>query len=161
MGGRGRLPSGCNAGGAGAALDRDHLVAQRAARVGVEVGSEIHPELVSRTFDRLARDADLPPSWLHDLRHRAVTVAPGIDLKVVSAMLRRSPITITANTYVSVLSESARAAAEAAAAVIPRRGRSGPTLVPHDLETTLGSLSTERKPTSVGVRRQGLEPRTR
>lgn len=90
-----------------------------------EDGTAIHPELVSRTFDRLVRDADLPPIRLHDLRHGAATLAlaAGVDLKVVSAMLRHSSITITADTYISVLPETARAAAEAAAAVVPRRGR--------------------------------------
>jgi integrase len=90
-----------------------------------EDGTAIHPELVSRTFDRLVRDADLPPIRLHDLRHGAATLAlaAGVDLKVVSAMLRHSSITITADTYVSVLPETARAAAEAAAAVVPRHGR--------------------------------------
>jgi integrase len=90
-----------------------------------EEGTAIHPELVSRTFDRLVRDADLPPIRLHDLRHGAATLAlaAGVDLKVVSAMLGHSSITITADTYVSVLPETARAAAEAAAVVVPRRGR--------------------------------------
>lgn len=94
-----------------------------------EDGTELHPELASRTFDRLVRDADLPPLRLHDLRHGAATLAlaAGVDLKVVSSMLRHSSITITADTYISVLPETARAAAEAAAAVVPRRaGPSGP-----------------------------------
>ncbi len=61
-------------------------------------------------------------------------------------MLRHSSITITADTYISVLPETARAAAEATAAVVPRRG--GPSWpapaapVPHwshmILETMLG-----------------------
>jgi integrase len=128
-----------------------------------EDGTAIHPELVSRTFDRLVRDADLPPIRLHDLRHGAATLAlaAGVDLKVVSAMLRHSSITITADTYVSVLPETARAAAEAAAAVVPRKGRFGPTLVPHDLENDSGPSLAERKARSERVRRQGLEPRTR
>lgn len=86
-------------------------------------GSGLHPELVSRTFDRLVRDADLPPIRLHDLRHGAATMAlaGGVDLKLVSAMLRHSSITITADTYTSVLPETALAAAEAAAAMVPRR----------------------------------------
>ena len=88
-----------------------------------EDGTELHPELVSRGFDRLVRDADLPPIRLHDLRHGAATMAlaGGVDMKLVSSMLRHSSITITADTYTSVLPETALAAAEAAAAVVPRR----------------------------------------
>ncbi len=118
-----------------------------------EDGTELHPELASRTFDRLVRDADLPPLRLHDLRHGAATLAlaAGVDLKVVSSMLRHSSITITADTYISVLPETARAAAEAAAAVVPRRsvpartGRSGPTLVPHDLGERLWAPTPKGK----------------
>ena len=41
-------------------------------------------------------------------------------MKVVSHMLRHSSITITADTYTSVLPETARQAAEAAVAIVPR-----------------------------------------
>jgi len=136
-----------------------------------EDGTALHPEHVSRTFDRLVRDAGLPPIRLHDLRHGAATLAlaGGADMKVVSHMLRHSSITITADTYTSVLPSTARAAAEAAAAIVPRRATSSAPVpaapVPHrspkPRETTLGLPSTERKPRSGGVRRQGLEPRTR
>ena len=51
-----------------------------------------------------------------------MALAAGVDLKVASAMLRHSSITITADIYISVLPETARAAAEAAASVVPRRG---------------------------------------
>ena len=133
-----------------------------------EDGTELHPELASRTFDRLVRAGDLPPLRLHDLRHGAATLAlaAGVDLKVLSDMLRHSSITITADTYISVLPETARAAAEAAAAVVPRRG--GPSWpapaapVPHwshmILETTLGPCPERQKPSSGVVGRQGIEP---
>lgn len=139
-----------------------------------EDGSPLHPDLVSRTFDRMVRDADLPPIRLHDLRHGAATLAlaGGADLKIVSAMLRHSSITITADTYTSVLPETARAAAEAAVAIVPRKPResrpvtSGPAApAPHrphkGSEDDSGPSLQERKPRSDGVRRQGLEPRTR
>jgi hypothetical protein len=139
-----------------------------------EDGTALHPELVSRTFERLVRDADLPPIRLHDLRHGAATLAlaGGADMKVVSHMLRHSSITITADTYTSVLPETARQAAEAAVAIVPRAAAlsqanapSPASPVPHrshtDPETTLGSSSEEKKPRPQDVRRQGLEPRTR
>lgn len=68
------------------------------------------------------REAGLPPIRLHDLRHGAATLAlaAGVDMKVVQAMLRHSSITITSDTYTSVLPDVARAAAEATAKIIPR-----------------------------------------
>jgi integrase len=65
----------------------------------------------------------LPPIRLHDLRHLAATLAltAGVDMKVVSEMLRHKTLAITADTYTSVLPEVARAAAEAAATIVPRR----------------------------------------
>ena len=139
-----------------------------------EDGSALHPDLVSRTFDRMVRDADLPPIRLHDLRHGAATLAlaSGVDMKIVSAMLRHSSITITADTYTSVLPETARAAAEAAVAMVPRKPVKSAAVTPRPAapapprphqspKTTLGLPSAERKPRSQGVRRQGLEPRTR
>ena len=42
-------------------------------------------------------------------------------MKVVSEMLRHKTLAITADTYTTVLPEVARAAAEAAATIVPRR----------------------------------------
>ena len=44
-------------------------------------------------------------------------------MKTVQHMLRHSSITITADTYTSVLPELARGAAEKTAAIVPRRVR--------------------------------------
>jgi integrase len=87
-----------------------------------ENGAALHPEYVTRHFERLARDAGLPPIRLHDLRHGAapLALAGGADLKTVSEMLGHSTITITADTYATVLSEVARRAAESAARLVPR-----------------------------------------
>jgi len=92
-----------------------------------ELGAPLHPDLVYERFMRLAYDAGLPPIRLHDLRHGAatLTLAAGADMKVVQALLRHSSIQITADTYTSVLPEAARAAAEAAAALVPRRAAAG------------------------------------
>lgn len=48
-------------------------------------------------------------------------------MKVISAMLRHSSHKITADTYTSVLPDVAREAAEAVAALVPRRDRSDAT----------------------------------
>jgi integrase len=88
-------------------------------------GQNVHPNYVSVHFARLITQADLPPIRLHDLRHGAATLAlaSGADLKVVQEMLGHSSITITADTYTSVLPELARAAAEGVADLLPRGRR--------------------------------------
>jgi integrase len=61
----------------------------------------------------------------HDLRHGAATLAlaAGVDMKTVQEMLRHSTITLTADTYTSVLPDLAKQAAEKTAAIVPRRTR--------------------------------------
>ncbi|GIM90163.1 site-specific integrase [Paractinoplanes toevensis] len=90
-------------------------------------GEKWHPDAVTKAFDRLVRDAGLPPIRLHDLRHCAATFlkASGADLTDVKELLGHSTITITSNTYTSVIVEleSEREKAEAAAALVPRRRR--------------------------------------
>ncbi|MFB9307515.1 tyrosine-type recombinase/integrase, partial [Kibdelosporangium philippinense] len=85
-------------------------------------GSALHPADVTDVFQFLAAQAGLPPIRLHDLRHGAATLAlaAGVDMKVVQEMLRHSSITVTSDTYTTVLPEVARAAAEKTALIIPR-----------------------------------------
>jgi integrase len=87
-------------------------------------GQPWHPETVTWRFERLVRDAGLPPVRLHDLRHCAATYlkAAGADLKDVQELLGHSSITITGDTYTTVIAELdvERAKAEAAAALVPR-----------------------------------------
>jgi integrase len=85
-------------------------------------GQQLHPAEVTDRFLELTAQAGLPPIRLHDLRHGAATLAlaAGADLKVVQETLRHSSITITADTYTSVLPQVAYAAAEATAALVPR-----------------------------------------
>lgn len=82
-----------------------------------------HPAAVSRRFRRLVALADLPRGRLHDLRHGAATLAlaAGVDLKVIQATLGHSTLALTADTYTNVLPELSHAAAEAVAALVPRR----------------------------------------
>jgi integrase-like protein len=86
-------------------------------------GSWLHPEKVSDAFRRICEAADLPPVHLRDLRHYAATVmhAGGGDLHYIKETLRHSTITLTSNTYTSLLPEVDREVAEAAALVVPRQ----------------------------------------
>ncbi len=88
-------------------------------------GRPWHPETVTWRFERLVRDSGLPPIRLHDLRHCAATYlkAAGADLKDVQELLGHSSITITSDTYTTVIAELdvERAKAEAAASIVPRR----------------------------------------
>ncbi|MFD4787487.1 tyrosine-type recombinase/integrase [Streptomyces sp. NPDC058459] len=87
-----------------------------------ENGELLHPANVTRRFIELYEEIGLPPVRLHDLRHGAATLAhaAGADLKDIQEMLGHSSITITADTYTSLLSEADLAIAEAAARLVPR-----------------------------------------
>ena len=97
-----------------------------------EDGTALHPDVVSRTFERICRTAGLPPIRLHDLRHTAASLAlqAGVPLKVVSEQLGHSSLAITADTYTSVLPAVADAAAEAVASIIPRAPTNSSTAAP-------------------------------
>ncbi len=88
-------------------------------------GDPMAPDRLSRTFKKLAAEAGLPPVRLHNLRHGAATLAlaAGADLRTVQDQMGHSSIVLTADTYISVLPEVARAAAEKVAALILRAGR--------------------------------------
>ncbi|WP_234329934.1 tyrosine-type recombinase/integrase [Streptomyces viridochromogenes] len=75
----------------------------------------LHPANVTRRFIELYEEIGLPRVQLHDLRHGAATLAhaAGADLKDIQEMLGRSSITITADTYTSLLPETDLAIAEA------------------------------------------------
>ncbi len=70
-----------------------------------ENGEMLHPANVTRRFIELYEEIGLPPIRLHDLRHGAATLAhaAGADLKDIQEMLGHSSITITADTYTSLL----------------------------------------------------------
>lgn len=90
-----------------------------------ENGEELHPETLSDKFQQLRTAAGLPPIRLHDLRHGAASLmlAAGVPMKVVQETLGHSMLSLTADTYTSVYVEVAEEAAEAAAAIVPRRRR--------------------------------------
>ncbi|WP_346050301.1 tyrosine-type recombinase/integrase [Actinomadura chokoriensis] len=84
----------------------------------------------------------LPPIRFHDLRHGAATLslAAGVEMKVVSETLGHARSSFTADVYASVVPQVFKAAAEAAAAVVPRRV--GPPSAPQS--KTSGSLDRTR-----------------
>jgi integrase len=85
-----------------------------------KTGKPFGPDRVTRLFRKLVADAGLPPVTLHGLRHGAATLAlaAGTDLKVVQDQLGHSTVVLTADTYTSVLPETARTAADSAAAFL-------------------------------------------
>ncbi|MFJ5847044.1 site-specific integrase [Streptomyces sp. NPDC092903] len=87
-----------------------------------ENGELLHPANVTRRFIELHEEIGLPPIRLHDLRHGAETLAhaAGAGLMHIQEMLGHSSITITSNTYTSLLPEADLAIAEAAARLVPR-----------------------------------------
>jgi integrase len=92
-----------------------------------ENGEPLHPATITDRFHDLVMAADLPPIRLHDLRHGAASLmlAAGVDLKVVQETLGHSSITLTSDTYTSVYPAVASAAADAAAALVPRAAGTG------------------------------------
>jgi integrase len=83
-------------------------------------GDPLTGDLLTRTFVKLSADAGLPPIRLHDLRHGAasLSLAAGTDLKIVQDMLGHASIVLTADTYTSVLPDTAHQAAEATARLV-------------------------------------------
>jgi integrase len=79
---------------------------------------------ISTLFRRLSQACGLPPIRLHDLRHTSASLAlqAGVSLKVVQETLRHQSIVLTVDTYISVLPEAAREAADATAELILAHG---------------------------------------
>ena len=102
-------------------------------------GRPIRPEYLTHRFRQICKELGLPPIRLHDLRHCAATLALAshTDLKVSQQMLGHSSIVTTADTYTSVLPETAHRAAQATADMVIKAARSAPgsrlggTVVPH------------------------------
>jgi len=146
---------------------REHLRRQQAERAAAADwqhsgyvfttpdGAPLHPDHLTRRFRHLVRRSGLPPVRLHDLRHGAASLSAGVDIKVVQETLGHSSSAITRDTYTSVLSEVARAAAEATARMIPRAsqgtasqaGSTGvPTVFPRaDQEPPSGSSGSKKR----------------
>ncbi|MGC4851862.1 tyrosine-type recombinase/integrase [Micromonospora sp. DT4] len=83
-------------------------------------GSAWHPDYVSERFERLIRDAGLPPVSIHDGRHGAATYAKlaGAEMEDIKEQLGHSTIQITADIYTSILQETDQTNAENTALVL-------------------------------------------
>ena len=98
----------------GEPADEDDLVFARLD------GHPLHPEHVSRAFERAVRRLGFPIIRLHDLRHTWATLAlaAGVDVKVVSERLGHASTTITWDIYQHVTPSMASDAAQVVADLI-------------------------------------------
>jgi integrase len=146
---------------------REHRSRQRAERAAAGLrwagtgyvfttgtGRPFGPDRMTRVFRALAAGSGLPPVTLHGLRHGAATLAlaAGADLKVVQDQLGHSTIALTADTYTSVLPETARAAAESTSALLFPVSRARPA------RSRPASRREHRQPLPAWARRK-LRPR--
>jgi len=88
-------------------------------------GWPVRPDWLTRRFAALVKEFDLPPVRLHDLRHGAASIAAaaGVDLKVIQHDIGHSSAVTTADTYVSVFRQVAKAAVRASAELLLSHAR--------------------------------------
>ncbi|XUM00230.1 tyrosine-type recombinase/integrase [Streptomyces venezuelae ATCC 10712] len=87
-----------------------------------EDGTPLHPDWMSRRFNRLVELSGLPPIRLHDTRHLSAALAllGGAKMKVVQARLGHKSFQITSDTYTAVLPQLLDNEAETTSSVVPR-----------------------------------------
>lgn len=78
------------------------------------IGTPLDGPNVTRTLQRLLKQAGLRPHRFHDLRHDCVTllIAQGVPARVIMQTLGHSQISLTMNTYGHVMEEIQREAAD-------------------------------------------------
>lgn len=83
-------------------------------------GEPLHPDRVSKVFDRLVSASGLPRLRLHDLRHTHAThlIARGVHSKRVSARLGHTSHSFTMDTYGHLMPDDEGDAAAAVAAMV-------------------------------------------
>ncbi|MFD3511886.1 tyrosine-type recombinase/integrase [Streptomyces sp. NPDC058657] len=88
-------------------------------------GHPWNPRNVSQAFIRLIKRLGLPPIRLHDLRHCAasLSLAAGLSMKAIQALLGHSSYSLTADTYTSLMPQFEKEAADAALGLVPRAGQ--------------------------------------
>ncbi|WP_266865837.1 tyrosine-type recombinase/integrase [Streptomyces sp. NBC_01381] len=86
-------------------------------------GRPHHPKNISQAFDRFIKRLGLPPIRLHDLRHCAasLSLAAGLSMKAIQALLGHSSYQLTADTYTSLMPQFEQASANAPLDLVPRR----------------------------------------
>jgi integrase len=91
-------------------------------------GTTVHPNVITRTFNRLVQRAGLPPLRLHSLRHACATNAldAGADIKDVSTRLGHSSVRITYDIYVAPSSDRDERVANAVADLYDQARRAAP-----------------------------------
>ena len=87
-------------------------------------GEPLHPQRVSRAFDRAIAAAKLPRIRLHDLRHThaSLALAAGINPKVISERLGHATVSITLDTYSHAIPALQEQAAEMIAGLVLAEG---------------------------------------
>jgi integrase len=88
-------------------------------------GAAMHPDHVSKGFAKLVQQTGLPPLKLHGLRHVAVSLqlAAGVDPIVIAMRTGHSSTSLIRSTYGHLIGGVGQQAAEAAAALVPRKRR--------------------------------------
>jgi integrase len=91
--------------------------------VCTSLGTPVNPNNVTRSFDRLVKQAGLKRIRVHDLRHTAATMLllAGIPAKVVSERLGHASVGITMDLYSHVLPDMQDQAAEAISNLLKRQ----------------------------------------
>ncbi len=89
-----------------------------------EDGQAIHPDWVTKRFERLVRSSGLPFLTPHGLRHSHVVALhdAGVAAKEISDRVGHSSVAFTQDRYNHVLTRRSREAATAAARVIDGEG---------------------------------------
>jgi integrase len=79
------------------------------------IGTPLDPRNLTDRYKKLLASADLPAIRFHDLRHSCASllIAQGVPMEIVKETLGHSQISLTINTYVHLLPETQRQAADA------------------------------------------------
>jgi integrase len=88
-------------------------------------GQPLHPEAVSKTFERRVRRSGLPYIRLHDLRHThaAHLIAAGQDALVIAKRLGHASVSFTYDKYGHLMAKADSDAATAVAALVDGEAR--------------------------------------
>ena len=125
-----------------------------------EDGNPLPLDHVTKRFRELCQAAGLRPIRLHDLRHGAASLmlAAGVDLALVSKRLGHSSVSITSDIYSHLLEGVGRAAAERAAALVPRNRRDQEVTNPASAPGEGGSPDGEKPQVTGGAPRGNRTP---